>query len=83
METAEAPETAFGDLAAITVLSTVLLLLALLVLFLVLRWKKKQRIEDARVEDENPVYGMYYFADGRRIDQGRSEVSDDNGYYGS
>ena len=28
--------------------------------------------------------GMYYFADGGRIDQGRSEVTDDNNaYYGA
>ena len=88
VETTEAPETAFGDLAAIGAVSTVLLLLALLVLvLLVLRRKKKQRRKAAkapRVEDKNPVYGMYYFADGGRIDQGRSEVTDDNNaYYGA
>ena len=32
---------------------------------------------------KNPVYGMYYFADGGHVDQGGSEVTDDNCYYGS
>ena len=33
--------------------------------------------------DENPVYGMYYFANGEHIDYGSVEVEDDNMYYGS
>ena len=49
----------------------------------VLRHRKKQKaateIED---EDQNPVYGLYEFADGRNIDEDRSEVVDDNENYG-
>ena len=33
--------------------------------------------------DANPVYGMYYFADGEHIDYGSAEVQDDNAYYGT
>ena len=65
----------------------VTVLLLILALVLVLRCKKNQRREAARaprVEDANPLYGMYYFTDGGRIDQGRSEVTDDNNaYYGA
>ena len=64
----------------------VTVLLLILALVLVLRCKKNQRREarEPRVEDANPLYGMYYFTDGGRIDQGRSEVTDDNNaYYGA
>ena len=50
-----------------------------MVLAFVLRNRKKQiaanEIED---EDQNPVYGLYEFADWRNIDEDRSEVVDDN-----
>ena len=64
--------------------AAVILLLSL-VLVLVLAKKKNER-KEARapgVVDMNPVYGMYYFADGEQIDAGRSEVVDDNADYGS
>ena len=32
-------------------------------------------------EDDNPVYGLYEFADGSEIDQGRTEAVDENDYY--
>ena len=38
---------------------------------------------EIKTEDENPVYGMYYFANGENVDDGRSEAVDDNVYYGS
>ena len=31
--------------------------------------------------DENPVFGLYYFAKGGKIDEGKSEVVDKNDYY--
>ena len=31
--------------------------------------------------DESPIYGLYYFATGGKIDQGKSEVVDKNDYY--
>ena len=47
------------------------------------RNKRKQKAAvRPKVEDKNPVYGMYYFADGKHIDEGRSEVTDGNDYYG-
>ena len=59
-------------------------LLLVLVGFLFLRRRKKQKTtKEIEVEDENPVYGMYEFADGRDIDEGRSEFADANDNYGS
>ena len=65
---------------AALVISLVVLFLLASVLFLVLRRRKKQK--ETEDEDENPVYGMYEFADGRNIDEGRSEFVDDNENYG-
>ena len=68
---------------AALVISLVVLFLLASVLFLVLRRRKKQRdTKETEDEDENPVYGMYEFADGRNIDEGRSEFVDDNENYG-
>ena len=71
---------------ASAVAAVILLLSLVLVLVLVWRCKKKNQrkeVNEPRVEDENPIYGMYYFVDGGHIDAGRSEVVDDNAYYGS
>ena len=73
---------------SIVVVSTVsslivVLFVAVLVLFIC---KQKRRNRTPSVEynaDENPVYGMYYFADGQHIDDGTVEVQDDNTYYGT
>ena len=68
--------------------SFLLFLLGLVVVFLIVlglrRKKKKQQgtAREPRVEDENPVYGMYYFADGGHVDAGESEVVDECDYYG-
>ena len=64
--------------------SLVVLVLLVLVLVLVLRRRKKQRTaKEIKAEDKNPVYGIYYFADGGNIDEGRSVVTDDNENYDS
>ena len=31
--------------------------------------------------DESPIYGLYYFARGGKIDQGKLEAVDKNDYY--
>ena len=68
---------------AALVISLVVLFLLASVLFLVLRRRKKQRdTKETEDEDENPVYGMYYFATGDHIDGSMSEVVDTNDYYG-
>ena len=63
-----------------------LVFLLVLVLVLVLRFRKKQKKQreanEAEDQDENPVYGLYEFADGSNIDEGRFEIVDDNEYYG-
>ena len=69
----------FQKVALITALALVLLLIASVLICVLLKRKKKQRtvIKD----EDNPVYGMYYFDDGRHIDEGRSEVINDNEGY--
>ena len=65
--------------------SLVLLVLLVLVLVLALRHKKRKNQRAAgeiKHTDENPVYGMYYSATGDHIDEGTSEVVDENDYYG-
>ena len=79
------PGFSLTTVVASAVAAVILLLSLVLVLILVLVKKRNQR-KEARapgVVDMNPVYGMYYFADGEQIDAGRSEVVDDNDYYGS
>ena len=63
--------------------SFLLFLLGLVIVLGLRRKKKKQQrtAREPRVEDENPVYGMYYFADGGHVDAGQSEVVDENVYY--
>ena len=33
------------------------------------------------IEFKSPIYGLYFFAGGGEIDQGKSEVVDKNDYY--
>ena len=65
--------------------AVIVLLILAVVLFLVLRRRKSPQsaAEQQKPEDKNPVYGMYYFADGERIDESKSEAVDKNVYYGS
>ena len=63
------------------------LLLLLLVLVLVLRCRRRQRVASLEGEgddeevDECPVYGIYYFAEGDQVDEGRTEAVDINEDY--
>ena len=46
---------------------------------------KKKKDENERKQpidgDMNPVYGLYYFNDGERVDDSNAEVMDENSYY--
>ena len=71
----------------LAVVASSLILLVLGVLFIVAlvvcRRRKRQRAAvEIKHSDENPVYGMYYFATGDHIDESNSEVVDSNDYYG-
>ena len=63
------------------------LLLLLLVLGLVLRCRRRQRVANLEREgdeeevDECPVYGIYYFAEGDQVDEGRTEAVEINEDY--
>ena len=61
----------------------VALLLCLLVVVFLRQKKKKKEIAAAQksAEDKNPIYGLYYFADGAQIDAGNTEVVDSNAGY--
>ena len=61
----------------------VVLFVAVLVFFICKRRRRNRAPSVEHNADENPVYGMYYFADGRHIDDGTVEVQDDNTYYGT
>ena len=54
-----------------------------IVVFLVVlcSFRKRRSIQSVRDADENPVYGMYYFADGTKIDSGSSTAQDTNSTY--
>ena len=62
----------------------VALTVSVVILVLVLKRRKNQGTQagESQNEDLNPVYGMYYFSDGGRIDKSQSEVADGNDYYG-
>ena len=47
------------------------------------RRQKKSKDMSASSEDENPVYGIYYFSTGQKIDDNNVEVVDENQYYES
>ena len=69
---------------AITGGSIFLLLCAAFIAILLCRKRSKKPKEKPVEEvDENPVYDMYYFADGDRIDYGNVEVEDENQMYGT
>ena len=68
---------------AISVVIVLLLLAVVPVLVLRRRKSPLSAAEQKKPEDKNPVYGMYYFADGERIDESKSEAVDKNVYYGS
>ena len=63
---------------------SIFLLLCVAFAFLLCRKRSKKPKEKPVEEvDENPVYDMYYFADGDRIDYGNVEVEDENQMYGT
>ena len=63
-----------------------LAVLVLIFVLIVVKWRKKQRAQaqagEIKGEDLNPVYGIYYFSNGGRIDESQSVVADGNEYYG-
>ena len=71
--------------AAVASVITILILVFVAILaFLLYRRSRKTKAEEPVEEvDENPVYDMYYFADGDRVDYGNTEVQDENDLYGS
>ena len=71
-----------GQVAILVGISAAALLLCFLLLLLLLRHKQRKKAarQNSR-EDQCPVYGMYYFADGVHIDGGDSEVVDRNVNY--
>ena len=60
-------------------------LLILFVVFLAIairRFQNRKRTQSIAEQEQNPVYGLYYFPDGNVIDSGNSLAQDNNSYYG-
>ena len=73
-----------GPVVGAIVISILILTRTAAIAFFFFRRSKKTKAEDTVEEvDENPVYDMYYFADGDRVDYGNTEVQDENDLYGS
>ena len=73
-----------GLVVGAIVISILILACTAVIAFFFFRRSKKAKTEDKVEEvDENPVYDMYYFADGDRVDYGNAEVQDENDLYGS
>ena len=70
-------------IASISSVLVILCIVAVLVFVLYRRMKGTRAPEIEEEVDENPVYDMYYFADGEQVDYGNSEVQDENQYYGT
>ena len=65
-------------------ISAIAMLFIAILLFIICKFKRRKRTTSTvENNDENPVYGMYYFGDGEHIDYGTTEVQDDNDAYGS
>ena len=43
--------------------------------------KRQSASAEVAPNDENPIYGLYYFADDSQIDSGETAVVDSNDYY--
>ena len=68
--------------AIISTCTFVAFLLAALGFFVKRQKKRNSRAAHvAERSDENPVYGLYYFANGEHIDNATVEACDDNPYY--
>ena len=68
----------------VTAITSILLILLIAVAVIIFKRKRKQRdVKTNFVVDGNELYGLYYTADGDRIDQGIVEVQDRNYYYRS
>ena len=63
-------------------LFTIVLVLIIAVAVLTFKLKKNRKREGGKVKtDENALYGLYYNADGERVDQGHVYAEDRNDYY--
>ena len=76
-----------GDFSSSTILAISgscafgVLLLAALAFLVIRRLRRNPQAPSVDQSDVNPVYGMYYFADGDHIDYANVEVEDANPYY--
>ena len=70
--------------AVASVISILILVFVAVLAFLLYRRSRKTKVEEPIEEvDENPVYDVYYFADGDRVDYGNAEAKYENELYGT
>ena len=72
-----------GSVIGILCVTVVVVVVVVVLVFLVCRLTRRPRAPSIPRVNENPVYGMYYFPDGERIDYATVEVEDENPYYGT
>ena len=76
-----------GGLSSTTILAITgicafgVVLLAILAFLVTRHVRRNSETSSIEESDVNPVYGMYYFADGEHIDYGSAEIEDANLYY--
>ena len=69
--------------AVIISATSMLATLCIVIFALLLRksLKKKAKAKKVVTQDQNPIYGRYYFPDGVKIDDASAEVEDHNDLY--
>jgi len=72
-----------GTVAIASVIVILILACVAVIAFMLFRRSKKTKVEEPAEVDENPVYDVYYFADGDRVDYGNAEAQDVNELYGT
>ena len=77
------PSSTLALITGVSVAVILVLVSGLLAFFCVRqRRMRRKKSNQAMDEDLNPVYGLYYFSDGERVDDNNSEMMDENTYYG-
>ena len=69
--------------AVIVATATAVVVFTLMLILGFVLYRKKAQGTGTQTEssDDNPVYGVYYFADDSRVDNGENAVTDSNDYY--
>lgn len=81
LQATAASNTINAVLLAVAVVVPVVVIILALAVFAIIRRKRDVPALEATRNDQNPIYGLYYFSDDSRIDSGECEAADANDYY--